>query len=392
MKLQTNRLKDAILAYGSFLVCFSALAKAPELIKIADLPSPVTIAGPLLFMPKGEIYGTSITGGKHQDGFVYVIRADGTTATLVDFDHKTCGAYPTGKLVEHPDGGILGTTLDGGEWQLGTIYHISENGNFRTLYSFRLGGPEHPETGLFIAPWEPNPILGTANDAGKFGFGVLFEINIKGQMARIAKLPRDPSAVVVESEQKRIYGLSAHGGTLTVGNSHFGMGSVFRYIPGLDYDAILPIRARGGDSVTSFRHIYRQWPVMTSNKSLIFSTFQGGKWGEGELVVLNADKHATTIRAFHLNEALSASIGSMAVDSDDVVYGVLDKTFTYDANNRKIELPFGAVCRIAPSGAPQLVYALNNGGPGQALQWRSNALYGVDAKALYRLVLNSPNK
>ena len=129
---------------------------------------------------------------------------------------------------------------------------------------------------------------------------------------------------------------------------------------------------------------------MTSKKLLVFPTFLGGRWGEGELISLNSDKQATTLKAFHLMEPLNASIGSLTVDPQGVIYGVMSTTFTYDANNHKVQLPSGAICRISPSGATELVYALNSGGPGQALQWHAGALHGVGGKALYRLAPSSP--
>jgi uncharacterized repeat protein (TIGR03803 family) len=96
----------------------------------------------------GIFYGTAEMGGTdNNNGTVFYITANGTTATLVDFDGFDDGANPETPVVEGADGNLYGTASEGGEFGKGTVYRldvsmrplllkpVGTNGNFSFMWS-----------------------------------------------------------------------------------------------------------------------------------------------------------------------------------------------------------------------------------------------------------------
>ncbi|HEY2474255.1 MAG TPA: choice-of-anchor tandem repeat GloVer-containing protein [Candidatus Cybelea sp.] len=86
---------------------------------------------------RGALYGTTIDGGTHTFGTVFVRTATGVK-TLYSFKGGSDGSGPTGALV--PFGGKLyGTTEYGGPAGDGTVFNISATGHEQVVYSFNGG-------------------------------------------------------------------------------------------------------------------------------------------------------------------------------------------------------------------------------------------------------------
>src|SRR5262249_22150475 len=61
----------------------------------------------------GVVYGTTYDGGDDALGTVFKMTADGTLTTLLSFD-GTDGSHPSAELLQGPDGQLYGTTYDSG--------------------------------------------------------------------------------------------------------------------------------------------------------------------------------------------------------------------------------------------------------------------------------------
>jgi uncharacterized repeat protein (TIGR03803 family) len=87
----------------------------------------------------GNFYGTTINGGILA-GTVFKITPTGVLTTLYDFCGQTScpdGAVPESTLVQGRDGNLYGTSTGGGiHGDGGTIFNITLDGVFTTLYSF----------------------------------------------------------------------------------------------------------------------------------------------------------------------------------------------------------------------------------------------------------------
>jgi uncharacterized repeat protein (TIGR03803 family) len=85
----------------------------------------------LIFDTAGNLYGTTASGGKSMDGTVFELTPAGggvwTWATLYAFKRQNYkdGIFPYGGLVFDTAGNLYGTTSEGGDNDLGTVFEIT---------------------------------------------------------------------------------------------------------------------------------------------------------------------------------------------------------------------------------------------------------------------------
>ena len=89
----------------------------------------------------GNLYGTTLNGGVNNQGTVFRTAPDGS-----DFQQLhlfLCGAddgcFPfRGRLIQASDGNLYGTTLNGGPFNVGTVFRIALDGlGFQLIHSFQ---------------------------------------------------------------------------------------------------------------------------------------------------------------------------------------------------------------------------------------------------------------
>ncbi len=128
----------------------------------------------------GNLYGTTSGGGQFGDGTTFKLapnakRTKWTESVLHSFcSEQECedGVTPSG-LVMDGSGNLYGTTPNGGEGNLGSIYRIDTNGQFTQLYSFchlqNCADGDGPQASMTFAP--SGLLYGvTAQDSRVFSF------------------------------------------------------------------------------------------------------------------------------------------------------------------------------------------------------------------------------
>lgn len=161
--------------------------------------------------PDGSLYGTTRFGGVDYGvsdtrtqpawalrtfGTVFRITPSGAFTSLFSFS-GTNGARPSGALVQGRDGYLYGTTEFGGvsyrganagiehlfNETFGTIFRISTNGDFTSLFSFKGTNGSHPSAGLLQA--KNGAFYGTTQSGGshfdgkhEFGAGTVFRFSV----------------------------------------------------------------------------------------------------------------------------------------------------------------------------------------------------------------------
>ena len=76
----------------------------------------------------GNVYGTTIEGGKHDAGAIFKITPDGTETVLYSFCSRAAcadGETPFGSLIADDTGNLYGTTAGGGSNNAGVVFKIS---------------------------------------------------------------------------------------------------------------------------------------------------------------------------------------------------------------------------------------------------------------------------
>jgi uncharacterized repeat protein (TIGR03803 family) len=138
----------------------------------------------VIFDSQGNLYGTTLSGGQDEVGTVFQLtltRGVWVHQVLYSFTGGRDGGSPHyGSLAMDVAGDLFGTTQNGGDAQLGTVFKLARNRrshkwNETVLHSFT-GAPDgvNPIFGLVLDP--AGNLYGTTPTGGTDDFGVVFEI------------------------------------------------------------------------------------------------------------------------------------------------------------------------------------------------------------------------
>ncbi len=170
----------------------------------------------------GNFYGTTYGGGAHgTGGTVFKITPSGTLTTLYSFCSRmscTDGSGPSAGLVQASDGNFYGTTVNGGAYNLGTIFQITPAGTLTTLHSFCAGYPCDDGSSPYstLAQSSDGKFYGTTyGDGANRGGGTVFRLDA-GISVFLLSVSKDGN------------------GTVTSADGHINCGSIcsYAYNPG----------------------------------------------------------------------------------------------------------------------------------------------------------------
>ena len=210
-------------------------------------------AAGLVFDQKGNLYGTTVTGGANGQGVVFKLTPKGKETVLYSFcalkssqNHCADGALPYSGLVLDPKGNLYGTTFSGGdnsicygyyEYGCGVVFKLTPKGNETVVYSFCgqtncVDGAE-PYAGLVLD--QKGNLYGTAIEGGAYGGvgGVVFKLTPEGEETVLYRFctqdncidGSSPRSGLVLGEKGDLYGTTQRGGA--PGNA----GVVFKLTP-----------------------------------------------------------------------------------------------------------------------------------------------------------------
>ena len=135
-------------------------------------------------------YGTTQSGGTNGGGTVFKISSNGALTSLYSFTGTYDGALPVAGLVQGTDGNFYGRTLWGGTNGFGTVFKISTNGAFTSLYSF---GSVQDTNGDLLDGSLPSGLVqgndgffyGTTSQGGTNSDGTVFKIGTNGALTSL---------------------------------------------------------------------------------------------------------------------------------------------------------------------------------------------------------------
>jgi uncharacterized repeat protein (TIGR03803 family) len=137
---------------------------------------------------QGGLYGTTSNGGKYSGGTVFSVtpNPDGgwSEAVLHSFGrNNNDGDNPMGGVTLDAKGNIYGTTSEGGPSQAGTVFEVIQtrkgNWNERILHSFDVTDGIMPWFGSLIFDQNGN-LYGTTTGGGSGNYGTVFELTHSG--------------------------------------------------------------------------------------------------------------------------------------------------------------------------------------------------------------------
>ncbi|MGB8014184.1 MAG: choice-of-anchor tandem repeat GloVer-containing protein [Terriglobales bacterium] len=169
----------------------------------------------------GNFYGTTQGGGVNDNGTVFQLTPDGTFTTLYFFGGKD-GSAPTAPLIQAANGNLYGTTTGGGRYGAGTIFKMTLAGKLTRLHSFNGADGANP-VGMLVQATDGN-FYGTTSG----GAGTVFEITPAGTLTTLHTFSGadgySPVAGLVQAFNGNFYGTTSSGGAN-------GDGTVFEITP-----------------------------------------------------------------------------------------------------------------------------------------------------------------
>jgi uncharacterized repeat protein (TIGR03803 family) len=129
----------------------------------------------------GDFYGTTANGGSSDYGIVFEVTASGTENVLHTFSGGTDGEYPYSPTLRDSKGDLFGTTNSGGNYGSGVVYKIDTAGKETILYAFTGGTSDgcNPYQGLVMD--RKGDLYGTTNGCGASNFGTVFKLTASGK-------------------------------------------------------------------------------------------------------------------------------------------------------------------------------------------------------------------
>ncbi len=134
------------------------------------------LSGALTLDDAGTLYGTASAGGKDDDGTVFKLTPGSAPKVLYSFTNGKDGAGPLGRLFLGKRGNLFGTTQSGGAKGDGTLFSLSPDGKLTTLHAFDGTTGSFPQGGLVHDPAQGLGWLYGQAYAGGSGNGTVFRV------------------------------------------------------------------------------------------------------------------------------------------------------------------------------------------------------------------------
>lgn len=302
-----------------------------------EYPSPYQS---LTFDTAGNLYGTTVRGGKATVGTIFRLAPKGKGTWTANVIHQfTNASYPEAGLVLDAAGNGYGTTTGG----KGAVFEISPKTGYRVLHVFQQAGDGS-------GPWAALTIDSAGNLYGTTYLGGVPNCGLGGNgcgtVFKLTPLPNggwgykqiyrfhggsdgvEPWGGVVVSAAGDVYGTTQQGGIGT--NRCFsnvsGCGTVFKLSPNPDGSythtviyAFLGPPIDGGDPQTGL--------IFDSADNLFGTTYLGGADGLGtvfELVPQQSAWHETILHSFSGGSDGSYPYSQLVIDSSGNIYGTTD--------------------------------------------------------------------
>ena len=215
-----------------------------------------TPAGGLIFDRAGNLYGTTSSGGTHNNGTVFKLSPDASgewsETVLHSFQGSPDGANPYAGLIFDRAGNVYGTTYNGGVLSfggVGTVFKLSPepNGEWTetVLHIFQTTGPPNFQTTGGSRPQarlifdRAGNLYGTAAVGGSGGVGVVFKLSREANGEWTETVLRsfqgfpdgaEPMGALIIDAAGNLYGTTTAGGNSA--NCFIGgCGTVFQITP-----------------------------------------------------------------------------------------------------------------------------------------------------------------
>ncbi len=142
--------------------------------------------GGVIFADDGKLYGSTQYGGNFSQGSIFKLNPQNNTHEIIYHINSATsdGRYPFGRLVESSTGVFMGTCSEGGTNGTGTVFKVTAAGVYTRLRSLQAtndGG--YPKAGL--CKTNGTTLYGITEFGGLNGFGTIFTITESGNFTKV---------------------------------------------------------------------------------------------------------------------------------------------------------------------------------------------------------------
>lgn len=324
----------------------------------------------------GNLYGTARYGGLAGAGTIFQITTNGTFTSLYSFINEADGAFPHRGLVQASDGNLYGTTRSGINY--GTVFQFITNGTLTTLYAFSGGNDgEYPYDDLLQGP--DGLLYGTTYGGGTNAAGTVFQISTKGAFTSLYSFTpgsdgANPVDGLVLGNDGNLYGANytdgARAGGTIFRTTTNGLVTVVSSLP------------RGDNGANPYAGL-----VQATDGNFYGATFYGGASGNGVIFRLTPDGSLTNLYSFTGTNDGSNPYAGLVQASDGNLYGTTDWGGPAGA---------GTVFRLTTNGLLTTLYTFSGGTNashplGALVQGADGNLYGTTADpwgTIYQIATN----
>ena len=259
----------------------------------------------------GNLYGTTLYGGKSNYGTVFKMTPSGTLMTLRSFD-GTDGAYPRAGLALGTDGNFYGTTEYGGAYGLGTVFKITPNGVLTVLHSF--AGNDGDYVYRPLVQGTDGKFYGTTNQGGVYNYGTVFNITPGGAFTLLYAFDGTDGAYpygLVQGTDGNFYGTTYGGGAK-------GIGTVFKITSS---GMLSTLHSFDGTDGT-----YPSAPVVQGTDGKFYGTTQyGGASNYGTVFRITSTGVLSTVHSFDYYTDGGYPVAPVVQGTDGNFYGTAEE-------------------------------------------------------------------
>ncbi len=319
--------------------------------------------GKLIRDAKGNLFGTTTSGGAHGQGTVFRISASGIEKVIYSFcAQQSCtdGANPFDGLIADKSGNLYGTTYSGGAHGEGTVFKISASGIESALYSFcaelACTDGANPYAGLIMDT--AGNLYGTTLGGGANNNGTVFKLGTTGSEIVLHAFQNTPDFAtpyggLIMDSLGNVYGTTWFGGAN-------GSGGVFEISPNqtetILYDkwCALPCTQDGDSSASA---------LIADKKGNVYGTsVLGGAFASGLVFALNVRRKAESILYSFSGVAEgdgAAPFAGLIADTSGNFYGTTTSGGVSGCTGG-LQGGCGAVFKLSPSGTGWTESILHN--------------------------------
>lgn len=314
----------------------------------------------LLQTMNGQLYGTTVYGGKLNKGTIFEVTTSGVLTTLHSFLGPD-GASPWPALVNGHDGYFYGTTNFGGastacSGGCGTVFRVTPTGALTTLHSFNATDGILPQGGL-VQGTDGFFYGATLNDAGgscALGCGTIFKISPTGTFTTLHSFSGTDGgyvyAALIQATDGNFYGVTFTGGSADEG-------TVFSMTPSGTVTTLYTFCTTGvpcpdgGNSVGGLVQASDGNLYGTAARGGDPSCSLGGFDGCGTIFRITLGGTFTVLHDFHYTDG-AGPLTRMVQGTDGFLYGVTSN----GGSGSSCSGGCGTIYRISTSGPFSLLY------------------------------------